>query len=152
MFFHPKSILLRILSVFPVLFALQSLALAGSVYQLERGDPDRKAVLNALRPAIEAQMRGPVEFVVSSITVENDWAFAVVEPQRPGGRRINPANTAFSNTFEYMDGFTTFALLKFQYRRWNLVDHVIGPTDVAWSNWGNHYGSGTAIFSSAVSR
>ena len=26
----------------------------------------------------------------------------------------------------------TFALLRYQFNRWNLVDFVVGPTDVFW--------------------
>ena len=60
------------------------------------------------------------------------WAFVNGNPQRPGGVKIDPFRTTFASQAEYMDGLSTYALLRFQYDRWNLVDFVVGPTDVFW--------------------
>ena len=37
---------------------------AGDMHTPGRGDPERKAILDAIRPRIETEMHGPVEFVV----------------------------------------------------------------------------------------
>ena len=95
-----------------------------------KNSPVRKALLDALRPAIEAKIGPNVEFVVSNMRVGNGWAFVQAEPQRRGGRRID-GRSYFPNDWENMDGLTVTAILKFQNRRWNLVDHAIGATD-AW--------------------
>ncbi|MNW16592.1 hypothetical protein D3C71_2154900 [compost metagenome] len=44
-----------------------------------------------------------------------------------------------------MDGQTVFALVSFQNGRWNLVDHVVGPTDVAYAGWSLRYGVPAAL-------
>lgn len=119
---------------------------AASVYTPGRGDPERKAILDAVRPRIEAEMRGPVEFVVRVLNVMNGWAFAVLDPQRPGGRPINPADTVHAADAEYMDGLTVYALVRKSGSRWGLIDSVTGPTDVAYDPWPDDYGAPRAIF------
>ena len=121
-------------------------ALAGKVYTPGRGDPDRKAILDAIRPRIEAEMRGPVEFVVRILNVKDGWAFAVLDPQRPGGKKINPYDTIHAADAEYMDGLTVYALTRKSGGRWGLIDSVTGPTDVAYEPWPDQYGAPRAIF------
>ncbi len=85
-------------------------------------------------------MRGSVEFVVTTMRATPNWAFVQVEPQRPGGGAIDLAQTGFRDDADMMDGSTVFALVSFQGGRWNLVDHVVGPTDVAYAGWSERYG------------
>ena len=129
-----------------VLMAQLPVARAGSIYPLITSDPDRKAVLNALRPAVEASMNGPVRFLVHTISsYERRWAFVVADPQRPGGHRIDPKKTRFRHDIEFMDGLTVFALLRFADGRWNLIDHHVGPTDVSYAAWPSQYGVPAAL-------
>ena len=87
----------------------------------------RRAILDALRPAIERRLGSNVEFVVSDIRVSGGWAFVMADPQRRGGRPID--GRRYFRNFDDMDGLTVTALLRFQ-GRWTLVDHAIGATDV----------------------
>lgn len=121
-------------------------ASASSVYTPGRGDPDRKAILNAIRPRIEKEMRGPVEFVVRVLNVLDEWAFAVLDPQRPGGRQINPADTVHAQDWEFMDGLRVYALVRWSGGRWQLVESVTGPTDVAYDPWPEVFGAPRDIF------
>jgi hypothetical protein len=92
-----------------------------------RGTAQRTAILDALRPSIEAELRGPVEFRINCLQVHNGWALVNAEPQRPGGRPINP------NTLpdpEFRDGLTVTAVMSYRDGRWNLVQRAIGATDV----------------------
>lgn len=107
-------------------------AAAQSVYEPARGSAERREILNAIRPMVEVRVGPPVEFVVSWMRSGAGWAFVNVNPQRPGGGGIDPYLTTFASQAEYMDGLSTYALLRYQYDRWNLVDFVIGPTDVFW--------------------
>lgn len=50
------------------------------------GTATRRAVLNALRPAVEQMAGEDVEFVVDSIRVACDWARVIARAQTPGGR------------------------------------------------------------------
>ncbi|WP_246708018.1 hypothetical protein [Ensifer oleiphilus] len=119
------------------------LATAGFAQTLRepaKGSSERAAILDALRPAVEAEMRGSVEFVVTTMRATPNWAFVQVEPQRPGGGVIDLSQTGFRDDADMMDGSTVFALVSFQGGRWNLVDHVVGPTDVAYAGWAERYG------------
>jgi hypothetical protein len=83
--------------------------------------------MDALRPAIERDLGGPVEFVVQRAGVQDGWALVIADPQRPGGGRIDPPAHYAE---EEHDGLTVNAILRFSGGSWTLVDHAIGPTDV----------------------
>jgi hypothetical protein len=91
--------------------------------------PERKAVLGALRPAIEAKLGPNVEFVVAVMRVEDGWAFVVADPQRKGGKPIDGWRI-FGEHFDNMDGLRLEAILRKQGGRWKVVDYGIGATDV----------------------
>jgi hypothetical protein len=91
------------------------------------GSAQRAALMNALRPAIERELGGPIEFVVSRADVRDGWALVIADPQRPGGGAITPP-AGFDS--EFRDGLTVNGVLRFSGNGWTLVDHAIGPTDV----------------------
>lgn len=80
---------------FAVMAACSGTALAQAFREPAKGSAERSAILDTLRPAVEEEMRGPVEFVVTTIRVSPNWAFVQVEPQRPGGGAIDPEKTGF---------------------------------------------------------
>jgi hypothetical protein len=72
---------------------------AGAVlawYEPKRGSAERAEILDALRPAIEAEMRGPVEFVIQEFRASDGWAFVIADPQRPGGAAIAMNETGYA--------------------------------------------------------
>ena len=89
---------------------------------------ERKAVLDALRPAVEARLGPNVEFVVQVLRVENGWAFVMADPQRKGGQLIN--GNRYFDDFDNMDGLRVDAVLQLRNGRWRVVEHAIGATDV----------------------
>ena len=91
---------------------------------------DRSAILEALRPRVEAEVGPNVEFVVTMLRKERMWAFVQVEPQRRGGKPID-GRLYFGSSWENMDGLTTTAILRHIGGRWHIVDMRIGATD-AW--------------------
>lgn len=93
------------------------------------GTPERKAILDALRPKVEQDLGvRPVEFVVEEIRVGGGWAFVRVMPQRKGGGAIrNPNGEA--------DGVHTEAVLQINGGRWVVKDYGIGSTDVWFIEW-----------------
>jgi|GEM_PF-481795 len=107
-------------------------AQAQALHEPARGTAERSQILDAVRPLMEARLGAPVEFVVSWLRSGSGWAFAGLAPQRPGGEPINLRDTVFAGQAEYMDGLQTYALLRFQNSRWNIIDFAIGPTDVFW--------------------
>ena len=96
---------------------------------------ERKAVLDALRPAVEAKLGPGVEFVVTVLRVENGWAFVIADPQRKGGKPIDGWRI-FGEHFGNMDGLRTEGILRKRDGRWQLVDHGIGATDVWYCDIG----------------
>lgn len=127
--------MIRFLAAIAFLVTTISAALAGELHEPAKGSAERKAILDAIRPAIEAQMRTPVEFVISVILTDGDWAFVSAMPQHPGGGEIDLEKTAFAGKSDIMDGLSTYALLRFANGRWNHIDDIIGPTDVAYMSW-----------------
>ena len=128
------------IAVAVLMTALSGPALALTFHEPAKGSSERAAIMDTLRPAVEAEMRGPVEFVVTTIRVTPNWAFVQVEPQRPGGGVIDPEKTGFAGDTDMMDGLTVYALMGFQAGRWNLIDHMVGPTDVGYAVWQQRYG------------
>lgn len=95
----------------------------------------RKAVLQGLRPAIATRLGPDVEFKVTLIRVQRDWAFVVADPQRRGGRPID-GRKIFGEHFGNMDGLRVDAILRKRGSRWVVVDHAIGATDVWYCDVG----------------
>jgi hypothetical protein len=125
----------RFLAVAAFIAAMVSTAFAADIHEPAKGSAERKAILDAIRPAIEAQMRGPVEFQINVMLSDGEWAFVSANPQRPGGREIDMEKTAFAGKSDIMDGLTTYALVRFANGRWNHIDDIIGSTDVAYMAW-----------------
>ncbi|MQX35808.1 hypothetical protein [Roseospira navarrensis] len=111
------------------------------------GDPDRKAILNALRPAVEAALGGRVLFVVNVLRTDGRWAFFQGTPQRPGGRAVDWTRTPYAEAWR-ADAMSdvVMGLVARTPDGWRLVDHVIGPTDVHWVGWRDAYGLPQRLF------
>ena len=112
---------------------------------VQRDDPERRILLDTVRPAVEVNVQGRVEFVVDRLVIENGWAFFAGTMQHPGGTPIECEATRFSRDCDLMDGFSVFALMRDEGRRWRLVDLMVGPTDVAWVVWPDAYGAPCSI-------
>ncbi len=94
------------------------------------GTAQRRAILDALRPAVEARFGLGIEFVVASIDVRQGWAVVMADPQRRGGRALDARHYFPAEDLEFMDGLTVTAIMRFQSGRWHHVQHAIGATDV----------------------
>jgi hypothetical protein len=119
-----------------LLFLLASPVLAQSWHEPARGTPERKALMDALRPHAERLYGAPVEFVIRQLRVAGDVAFASVNAQRPGGGAINLAATPGWASGYFMpdaDNLSGQALYRRSGGTWVAVEHVFGATDVWWS-------------------
>jgi hypothetical protein len=94
------------------------------------GSVQRRAILDALRPAVERQLGPRIEFRVDSIRVRDGWATVHAEPQRRGGGRLDPRRYLSPEQLEFADGVGVSAVLRHRAGRWQLVEHRIGATDV----------------------
>lgn len=103
-----------------------------------KGSPDRKAMMDALRPHAEWNLDAPVEFVVDELRIDGKLGFAMVRPQRPGGQPIDLAKTPIvlrdGADPAYMDGAAMQALLQKQGTTWVVVHWQMGAMDVWWSD------------------
>jgi hypothetical protein len=100
------------------------------------GSALRKSVLDGLRPTVQSEIGGPIEFVVSELRVLQDWAYVSAKPQRPGGAPIPWSATKFREAWanDAMSDLV-LALLRADGGAWRVVDYAIGPTDVIWEGW-----------------
>ena len=101
-----------------------------------RGSPLRAVLMDTMRPIAMAEIGGPIEFVVNDLRVMQNWAYAAVRSQRPGGGQIDWRRTKFRDAFE-SDTMSDLmlALLYHDGRGWRVVEQAIGPTDVVWEEW-----------------
>ena len=101
-----------------------------------RGSPLRAELMDTMRPIAMAEIGGPIEFEVNDLRVMQNWAYAAVRPQRPGGGQIDWRRTKFRDAFE-SDTMSDLmlALLYHDGRGWRVVEQAIGPTDVVWEEW-----------------
>ena len=114
------------------------IALRAALFVLIAAAPapaERKAVLDALRPAVEARLGPNVEFVVAHLRIEDGWAFIIADPQRKGGKAID-GWAIFGEHFDNMDGLRTEAVLRRTKGHWRVVDWGIGATDVWYCDVG----------------
>jgi hypothetical protein len=114
---------------------LPALMLASGFTVPPPGSGLRNAVLNGLRPAVERRLGPNIEFQVTLIRVQRDWAFVVADPQRRGASPID-GHKIFGEHFENMDGLRVDAVLRKRGGRWIVVDHAIGATDVWYCDVG----------------
>ena len=116
------------------------LAASAQVVSPPRGSPQRTAVLDAVRPMVEAELGKPVEFVVNEIRLLGEWAFVVLAPQRPGGGKIEYAYTRYQQAVDNdMFGGLVIALLRQTPKGWLVYQYDLGATDVVWLEWKQIY-------------
>lgn len=119
--------MIRVLLICLTILSQAAPAAAQTFHSPGPGSAERRALLNAVRPEVERQLGAPVEFVVDTLRVGGGWAFAVLQPQRPGGGRISPPRGA-----EFYDGVTTYAVLRATGAGWSAAMVAVGPTDVPY--------------------
>lgn len=129
---------MRILAPLSLLFSL-ALTLPALAWETPaKGSAERKAMMDAMRPLAEWNLNAPVEFVVDELRVDGKLGFAMVRPQRPGGKPIDLAQTPMvqRDGFDpaYMDGAAMQALFQKQGKTWVVVHWQMGALDAWWSD------------------
>ena len=99
-----------------------------------QGTPERKAVLDILRPKLEAELKAELVFVVSDMRVSADWAFVMAQPQRKDGKKLDGPKI-YGEHWEHMDGLTLTAVLRKKANQWTVLEHHVGATDVWWQQY-----------------
>ena len=104
---------------------------------IERSNPMRKQLLDALRPSIEDDLGVSVQFVIDALQVDDDWAYMAGTAQHPDGSPIDFMQTPYAEAMEegMFDGPSVKALLHWSGKRWIVETFSIGATDVVEANW-----------------
>lgn len=107
-------------------------------------DATTEALLTVLTPVIAQEIGKPVSLQTTHINVRDEWAFVIAQPRNPDGSAVDWSTTTLAERHELgvLDGDgTTYALLKQENGTWTVLEHAIGPTDVAWFNWAADHGA-----------
>jgi hypothetical protein len=113
------------------------------------GSSERKAILDVLRVPVEKELNQAVVFVISSVLVQDDFAFLLGQAVQPSGAPIDWSLTPYLEAWK-AGGFSDEAmgLLHWSGGSWKLLTYDVGATDVAWLDWPQTYGAPQAIFPS----
>ena len=129
------------LSVFAV--ALQ----AQTPYTPEKGSPERKAILDALRIPVERDLKQKVVFVAENFNVLGSWAFVSGTPQNANGGSPDYSRTQYADALDsgaFDNNF--FALLRKTAGKWKVTTSAIGCTDVCYADWWRRYRAPKGVF------
>ena len=139
--------MLKAFQTFTILLIAAGAVFSQTAYTPEKGSPERKAILDALRIPIERDLKQPIVFAADNFKVQGTWAFISGTPQTPGGGAPNYAGTKYAeaeNEGAFDNNF--FALLKKTGGKWRVTKYAIGCTDVCYSDWWQRYKTPKAIF------
>ncbi len=128
---------MRFGAVLGLLLLLAGAAGAQGWREPARGTPERRALMDAIRPLAASLFGPPVEFVVERLRVSGDFAFASVTAQRPGGGPIDVYRTpGWASGYFLPDADWTGgqALLRRSAGGWMLAEGYFGATDVWWAD------------------
>lgn len=122
-------------------------AIAAEPYAPKPGTPERKALMEALRMPVQAELKKPVIFKVDRLKVQGDWAFLAGVPLQPDGTEMDYRGTHHEEAIREgaFDG-GIFALLQKRNGQWKTVRYIIGATDVPYVDWPQEFGAPEAIF------
>ena len=107
---------------------------------IERGAPERTAILDVVRASVQRRLGIKVIFQVERLAVFGDWAFAGLRPRTDKGGRIDYRRTLYAKNFDpEQDSDTVHVLLRRQGAAWAIVEEAFLPTDVVWEEWEKKY-------------
>jgi hypothetical protein len=139
--------MLRLFFIFTLVAVIGISSAAQSAYTPEKGSPERKAILDALRIPVERDLKQKVVFVADNFKVQGSWAFVSGMPQNASGGSPDYSRTKYADAVEsgaFDNNF--FALLKKTAGRWKVTTYAIGCTDVCYADWWRRHKAPKAIF------
>jgi hypothetical protein len=107
-------------------------------------DATTEALLTVLTPVVAQEIGKPVSLQTTHVNVRDEWAFVVAQPRNPDGSAVDWSTTTLAERHELgvLDGDgATYALLKQVNGAWTVLEHAIGPTDVAYIEWAASHGA-----------
>ena len=137
----------RILSALVLAITVATAIVAQSAHTPEKGSPERKVILDALRVPVERDLKQKIVFVAENFRVQGNWAFIGGIPQGANGGSPDYSRTRYADARDsgaFDNNF--FALLKKTAGKWKVVTYAIGCTDVCYAGWWKTYNAPKAVF------
>jgi len=109
---------------------------ASAIYQPQKGSAERRAIMDAARVPVSRELGQTVIFVADTLRTDGRMAYLQATPLNPDGTPFNWLASPFAE--DWRGGFMSdiiMVLLENKNGRWTVVEHIIGPTDVAWYDW-----------------
>ena len=131
----------------PPASAISPAPVARAYYTPARNTAERRAVMDAARVPMLRELGQKVIFLVKELRTDGEWCFLMAEPLRPDGSKLDWYSTRFANDWAN-DAMSDVVMVLMRRRAsdWQVVDYVIGPTDVHWYNWITSYGLPEGLF------
>jgi hypothetical protein len=125
-------------------------ALAAGVQADAATTPEGRAVVQAAQAVAAKALKQPVTVVPDTVKLAGTWAFVVGQMQTAQGKPIDYTGTRWEQAAKEggVSRLVVVLLRRSQDGGWRTVDHLVGPTDVAWSDWATKHGAPAALFSS----
>lgn len=103
--------------------------------------------MNAARGPVSFDIGEQVIFVVQELRSNGVWAYLEAVPHQPDGRPLDWNRTKLAAQWRAdMMSDIIMVLLHKTNGRWQVVDHIVGPTDVYWFGWVDQYGLPESLF------
>jgi hypothetical protein len=122
-------------------------AKAQAVEHPEKGSPERAAILDTVRPAVEGKLKQKIVFIIHTINMQSNWVFVDGRLRTPDGKVPSWKNTPYAQAAQYgaqSDGIS--ALLKRSGGGWHIVTYAVGCTDVCYADWWKRYKAPKTVF------
>ena len=112
-----------------------------------RGSKDRSSIMDAARIPVAGDIGQQVIFTGARLRSNGVWAYLEATPLNPDGSALNWNLTNFSEMWQDdMMSDIVMVLLHKSNGTWQVVDHVVGPTDVYWYGWLEQFGLPESMF------
>lgn len=137
----------RIIPIVLLMMIAAAAVAAQSAYTPDKGSPERKAILDALRLPVERDLKQKVVFVSDHFKVQGNWAYVSGTPQNSTGGDPDYSMTKYADHVDsgaFDNNF--FALLRKTGGKWKVTHYLIGCTDVCYLDWWRRFKAPKAIF------
>lgn len=153
-FISPPLMLMIALCLTGAVLNFASTAMAGDTltagstyYQPQRGTAERRAIMDAARVPVSADLGQSVIFVVDVLRTDGAMAYLQATPLNPDGTPFDWLNSPYKEDWQAdMMSDVIMVLLERAEVGWSVRDHIIGPTDVAWYEWVDRYSLPERLF------
>lgn len=126
---------------------LDAPAYAQQIVEIQKGSPERKAILDVVRASVERRLGIKVIFVAERLAVYGDWAYAGLHPRTEAGKRIDYRRTLYAKDYiPDLDSDAVDVLLRRDGSSWSIVQEAFLPTDVVWEEWVKTYSLPRGLF------